>query len=360
MEAVDARYSRYRVLCPITDNHAPENNIMAFDLEKLQRISGLTAPVMDESGNAVDFKIYCRHCSAHLQVGNIPPLSKIICPECHQQLVVPQFFADLLIESFLPGALDNFATRAYAPVLNRDVALKISKAAAETLSGVRLLDSARTLVIVDHPGVMPVLDGGVWNNYAYYVMPWMERGTLTDVMKLSKDDGLTIRQTVQLMVRIAQALYTAEQRGFGHYDICPGNIMINQEWMAHITNFRRIDEYEDFTEDPESMQRFDNWRYFSSEILTGGVPCIDDDIFSFGLVLYELLTGHYAYEGVSSPGVLVDIHNRTPDCNAIKRNPAASPEIAELIHSMLSNTPSLRPRYNEIVKVLETKLETLL
>ena len=333
---------------------------MTLDLEGLQRLSGLIPPVKDENGNAVDFRIYCRHCGAHLQVGNIPPLTKIICPECHQLMVVPQFFADLLIESFLPGALDNFAAKAYSPVLNRDVVIKISKAAAETLSGVRLLDSARTLVIVDHPGVMPVLDGGVWNNYAYYVMPWMERGTLKDVLKLSKDDGLTVRQTVQLMVRTAQALYAAEQRGFGHYDICPGNIMINQEWMAHITNFRRIDEYEDFTEDLERLQRFDNWRYFSTEILTGGTPTIDDDIFSFGLVLYELLTGKYAYGEVSSPGVLIDLHKHTPDCSAIKRNPAASPEIANMVHNMLSNTPSQRPGYAEIVRELETKLETLL
>ena len=333
---------------------------MTLGLEDLQRLSGLIPPLKDADGNAVDFKIYCRHCGAHLQVGNIPPLTRIICPECHQQLVVPQFFADLLIESFLPGALDNFAAKAYSPVLNRDVALKISKAAAETLSGVRLLDNARTLVIVDHPGVMPILDGGVWNNYAYYVMPWMERGTLKDVLKLAKDDSFTTRQTVQLMVRIAQALYTAEQRGFGHYDICPGNILINREWMAHITNFRRIDEYEDFTEDLERMQRFDNWRYFSSEILTGAVPCIDDDIFSFGLVLYELLTGHYAYGNVNSPGLLIDLHAHTPDCSAIKRNPAASPEIAAMIHAMLSNHPASRPRYEEIVRILETKLETLL
>ena len=308
----------------------------------------------------MDFKIYCRHCGARLQVGNIPPLSKIICPECHQQLTAPQFFADLLIESFLPGALDNFVAKAYSPVLNRDVILKISKAAAETLGGVRLLDSARTLVIVGHHGVMPVLDGGVWNNYAYYVMPWMERGTLKEVLKLSKDDGFTTRQTVQLMVRTAQALYAAEQLGFGHYDICPGNIMINQEWMAYITNFRRIDEYEDFTEDPDSLQRFDNWRYFSSEILTGGTPSIEDDIFSFGLVLYELLTGSYAYGNVNEPELLIDLHTHTPDCSAIKRNPAASPEIAAMVHDMLSNTPAARPRYKEIVRVLETKLETLL
>ena len=332
---------------------------MTLDLEGLQRLSGLIPPVKDENGNAVDFRIYCRHCGAHLQVGNIPPLTKIICPECHQLMVVPQFFADLLIESFLPGALDNFAAKAYSPVLNRDVVIKISKAAAETLSGVRLLDSARTLVIVDHPGVMPVLDGGVWNNYAYYVMPWMERGTLKDVLKLSKDDGLTVRQTVQLMVRTAQALYAAEQRGFGHYDICPGNIMINQEWMGHITNFRRQDEYADFTDDQENLTRFDNWRYFSSEILTGATPCIEDDIFSFGIVLYELFTGIYPYGEVTSTTHLLDLHQHTPDCSSIRRNPGASPEIADLIKNMLNNNPLLRPNYEQIVDTLETHLETL-
>ena len=127
-----------------------------------------------------------------------------------------------------------------------------------------------------------------------------------------------------------------------------------------MTNFRRKDEYSDYTDDQENMTRFDSWRYFSSELLTGGMPSVDDDIFSFGLVLYELLTGHYAYGSVDTPGELVDLHNHIPDCSAIKRNPAASPEIAAAIHAMLSNVPGARPRYEEIVQVLETKLETLL
>lgn len=333
---------------------------MSMDLEQLQRVAGSIPPVKDADGNALVFKIFCRQCGAKLDVGEIAPLTKTVCPECHNHLIVPQFFADLWIESFCTGALDNYVAKAFDPVLNRDVALKISKAAAETLGGIRLLDSARTLNIVDHPGVMQVLDGGVWNGYAYYVMPWMERGTLADIIKLSRDDGLTTRQTIMLMVRIAQALYVAEQRGFGHYDICPGNILINLEWMGHLTNFRRVDEYVDFADDQARLKRFDNWKYFSSEILTGGTPSIDDDIFSFGLVLYELLTGKYPYGAVNTTADLLDLHRHTPECGAIRRHPAASGEIAEMIHAMLSDVPAMRPRYSSVVEVLEKHLADLL
>lgn len=331
-----------------------------MELEELQRIAGLIPPVKDEDGNAIDFKILCRHCGAELQVGNIKPLARTVCPECHQALIIPQFFADLLIESFCTKALDNFVAKAYSPVLNRDVALKISKAAAETLSGVRLLDNARTLNIIDHPGIMPILDGGIWNNYAYYVMPWMERGTLADVLKLPADDQFTTRQTINLIVRLAQALHTAEKRGFGHYDLCPGNILINQEWMGHLTNFRRLDEYVDFTDDQENLKRFDNWRYFSSEILTGATPSIDDDIFSFGLILYELLTGKYAFGNVESPGELLDLHHHTPDCGAVRHHPVGNHEISLLIHDMLSDNPAQRPKYTKIVEVFEKRFEELL
>ncbi len=333
---------------------------MSLTLEQLQKTANCVPPVRDEDGNALEFKIYCRHCGIRLDVGNIPPLTRTVCPQCRQQLTVPQYFAGLWIEKFCPGAVDNFVAHAFSPVLNRDVAIKISKAAAETLGGVRLLDSARTLNIVDHPGVMPVLDGGVWNDYAYYVMPWMERGTLAEVMSLGKDEGFTTNQTVQLMVRIAHALYTAEQRGFGHYDISPRNILVNQEFMGHLTNFRRKDEYSDYTDDQENMTRFDSWRYFSSELLTGGTPSIEDDVFSFGLVLYELLTGKYPYGDVDSTSQLLDLHRHTPDCSSIKRNPAASQEIGEMIHAMLSNSPVLRPHYKEITEILEKHLETLL
>ena len=330
-----------------------------MDLERLQKIAGSVPPVRDEEGNALEFKIYCRYCGVRLDVGNIPPLTKTLCPECHQQLTVPQYFADMWIYSFCPGALDNYVAYAYSPVLNRPVALKISKGAAETLGGVRLLDCARTLNIVDHHGVVPVMDGGVWNDYAYYVMPWMERGTLADVLKLPEDDRFTVRQTVQLMVRVSQALKTAEQRGFGHYDICPGNILFNQEWMGHITNFRRQDEYSDYTEDLEHLNRFDNWRYFSNDILTGATPSVDDDIFSFGLVLYELLSGKFPYIA-DTPSAMLDARRRTPDCGLLRRNPAASPAMVEMIQAMLSSTPFARPRYSEIVMTIESHLETLL
>ncbi len=333
---------------------------MAIELEQLQRIAGLEPPVFDAAGHALEFKLPCRGCGARLDVGGLEPLTQTVCPECHRVFTVPQFFAGFWIAGFCAGALDNFVALAYDPVLERDVVIKISKAAAQTLGGVRLLDGARTLNVVDHPGVMSVLDGGVWNNYAYYVMPWMERGTLADVLKLPAEERFTMRQTVHLMVRLAQALRTAEQRGFGHYDLNPRNILVNLEWMGHLTNFRRVDEYADYTDDPDGLARFDGWRYFSSELLTGGTPGIDDDIFSFGLVLYELLSGQYPFGAVTSPAALLEAQRRAPDRAPLRQNPAFSPEVGELIAAMTASSAAARPRYPEIVRVLEARLEAVL
>ena len=333
---------------------------MSIDLLTLQKLSGSVPPVRDEDGNALEFKIHCRHCGVPLEVGNIPPLTQTLCPVCHQHLTVPQYFADYWLEEFCRGALDNFVAHAFDPVLNREVAVKISKAAAESLGGVRLLDSVRTLNIVDHPGVMPVLGGGEWNNYAYYVMPWMERGTLEDVLKLPVEDRFTARQTIYLMVRVSKALQMAEQRGFGHYDISPKNILINWEWMGHITNFRRVDEYIDYTDDQENLKRFDSWRYFSSDLLTGGTPAIEDDLFSLGVVFYQLMSGKYPYGPVESTSRLLELHRRVPDCSWVRRHPAGSAEIADLLEAMLADSPGGRPRYAQVVDVLETQLEKML
>ncbi|MBE6381018.1 MAG: hypothetical protein E7047_08825 [Lentisphaerae bacterium] len=332
---------------------------MSLDLLTLQKIAGSIPPVRDSEGNAVEFKIYCRYCGVRLEIGGVPPLTKTLCPECHQPLTVPQYFADFWITEFCKGARDNFVARAFAPVLNCEVALKISKGAAETFGGVRVLDSARMLNIVGHPGVMPVLDGGIWNGFAYYVMPWMECGTLREALKLPEDDRLTIRRTVQLMFRTAQALEIAEKQGFGHYDISPGNILFNHEWMSHLTNFRRRDEYSDYTDDQEHMTRFDSWRYFSDDILTGATPSVDDDIFSLGVVFYELLSNKYPFGEVESPARLLELHRHVPDCSVLKRSPAASPEIADVIAAMLSRNAAARPRYGEIVSAVERHLETL-
>ena len=106
---------------------------MDIDLQQLRKLSGSEPPIQDADGNAVEFKIYCHYCHSRLDVGNIPPLTRIICPDCHQQITVPQYFADLWIERFSQQALDNFVGYAYSPVLHRKVAVKISKGAAETL-----------------------------------------------------------------------------------------------------------------------------------------------------------------------------------------------------------------------------------
>ena len=333
---------------------------MSLDLFELQKIAGSIPPVKDEEGNALEFKIVCRCCGARLDVGNVPPLTKTLCPECHQQLIVPQYFADLWITEFCKGARDNYVAHAFDPVLNREVALKISKSAAETFGGVRLTDTARILNLVDHHAVMPVLDGGVWNGYSYYVMPWMERGTLADALKLSEDDRFTVKRAVQLMVRTAQALYAADQRGFGHYDISPGNIFFNLEWMPFLSNFRLRDEYNDYTDDQEHLTRFDSWRYFSSDLLTGAAPGVDDDIFSLGVVFYELLSGKYPYGSVDTPSQLLEMHRHIPDCGSLKRNPAASAEIGEMVHAMLGENGRSRPRYEEIIYTTEKHLETFL
>lgn len=331
-----------------------------MELKELQLFAGSEPPVVDADGNATDFKVRCLACGARLNVGNLPPLSQSICPECHTLFTVPQYFAGYWIEGFCSGALDNFAAKAYDPVLDRDVAIKISKAAAETMGGVRLLDNARMLNMIEHPGIMPILDGGSWNGYAYYVMPWMERGTLADVLKLPAEERFTERQTVQLMVRMAQALQIAAQRGFGHYDINPRNILINLEWMGHLTNFRRTDEYADFADDWAGLKRFDGWRYFSRDILTGGTPSVADDIYSFGLVLYEILSGSYAFEVTDSPERLLELQLHLPGKNKMRNHPACSNEIADMILAMISHSPMDRPGYDQIVPVLEARWETLL
>lgn len=333
---------------------------MAIELQALQRIAGLEPPVLDANRRTVELKMHCRHCGTKLDMGELEPLSVTVCPACREAVTVPQYFAGCLISAFCSGALDNYVCKAYDPVLDRDVAVKISKAAAETLGGVRLLDNARTLGLVDQPGVMPVLDGGVWNGYAYWVMPWMERGTLVDVLQLPYDDRFTLRQTLQLLVRLARALETAEQRGFGHYDINPRNILVNYEWMGHLTNFRRVDEYVDYAEDPDGLRRFDGWRYFSPDLLTGATPGIDDDIFSFGITIYELLSGVYPFGMVESPGELIEVQRRPISGGTMRRHPASSNPIIELVARMIDPVPSLRPRYREIVTVFENRLEEVL
>jgi len=333
---------------------------MTIELTELRKIAGLEPPVTDGDGRAVELKACCRNCGERLDFGELQPLSRILCPYCGAALIVPQYFGGYFIVGFCDGALDNYVCQAYDPVLRRDVALKISKASAETLGGVRLLDNVRTLTLVDQPGVMPVLDGGTWNDYAFWVMPWMERGTLADVLKLPFDERFTLRQTVRLLQRLARVLATARQRGYGHYDVNPRNVLINYEWMGYLTNFRRNDEYVDYSDLPQGLTRFDGWRYFSPSVLGGETPCNEDDAFSFGVMIFEILAGNYPFGAVNDVDQLRQVQQQSVAFAAVRRHEAATPEIQDLVERMMDLAPGRRPGWDEIVRVFENRLEEVL
>ena len=113
-----------------------------------------------------------------------------------------------------------------------------------------------------------------------------------------EDERVGFRECAELMLQMAEALEHAHGERVYHRDVKPSNILLDQDGQAHLADFglAHRDEESSFT---ETGQILGTWRYISPEQAVGNVRAIDgrSDVYSLGVVLYELLTGQVPFQG---------------------------------------------------------------
>ena len=194
--------------------------------------------------------------------------------------------------------------RARDPRLNRDVAIKVlpGDVAADPERVRRLQQEAQAVAALNHPHICQIYDVAP----TYLVLEYIEgeppRGPMA------------AREAVRLAIQIASALETAHRRGILHRDLKPANIIQDQSASAKILDFglaKFLDSDADVTRTADGIV-VGTLAYMSPE-QAEGLP-IDErsDIFSFGAVLYELLTGRRAFDGATSLQVLDAVRRVNP------------------------------------------------
>jgi tetratricopeptide (TPR) repeat protein len=186
--------------------------------------------------------------------------------------------------------------------LGRDVAIKVlpPEFAADAERLRRFEQEARAVAALSHPNVLAVFDVGTHETIPYLVTELLEGDSLRDRLRAG---GLTVRKAVETAVQIAQGLSAAHEKGIVHRDLKPGNVFVTTNGQVKILDFGLAKlTHPETPSDPyartvsgepstESGAVLGTMGYTSPERLRGDRADARSDIFSFGCVLYEMLSG---------------------------------------------------------------------
>jgi len=231
--------------------------------------------------------------------------------------------------------------RAYDPQLDRQIALKIlrqSRVTDEELV-LRFLREGQAMGGLSHPNIATVFDTGWDHNKIFIAMELLEGKSLEDVMR---DKKLNHQEIVQIGVQVAEALDFAHRRGIVHRDIKPSNIIIDSSGQVKITDFG-IAHIEDPSTTRQTMpgEILGTPLYMSPEEVMSKSVDGRSDLYSLGVILYELTAGTNATKGESLFAIYQSILHDTPPAPELADTPIAR-SLSNLIMKSLSKDPNKR------------------
>lgn len=218
--------------------------------------------------------------------------------------------------------------KAYQPSMERYVAVKVlprHMAKSEEFVN-RFRREAKLLAQLQHPHILPVFDYGEADGYPYIVMPFVQSGTLAELLHKRQR---TLAEVRRIMVQIGEALSYAHTRGMIHRDIKPSNVLIDERGNCLLTDFGLARMAESASKITTSGTVMGTPAYMSPEQGAGSTIDHRSDIYSLGIIFYELVTGRVPYVA-ETPIALVFKHIQDPLPSARKLNPNL-PEAVELV-----------------------------
>jgi eukaryotic-like serine/threonine-protein kinase len=254
--------------------------------------------------------------------------------------------------------------RAYDTVLERPVAIKLMhrEIAADSDQLERFRREARSVAQLNHPHVVTVIDAGEEEGDAggeeaisspYIVLEYVDGETLKDVIR--REGPLEIPQAIAYAIEIARALGAAHERQIVHRDVKPHNVLVSEEGGAKITDFgiaRTLTE-EGLTMAGRVLGTTD---YVSPEQALGQPVTGQSDLYSLGVVLFEMLTGDVPFHA-SSPVAVAMKHVREDVPDVQQRRPELSAATAAVVDRAVSK--DLARRYPDATSMAADLEEVL-
>jgi eukaryotic-like serine/threonine-protein kinase len=232
--------------------------------------------------------------------------------------------------------------------LNRTVAIKVipERLSRDHVSCERFDREARAIANLSHPHICPLFDVGSEHGIRYLVMEFLQGETLAHKLK---NGPLTLRQALRYAVEIAGALDQAHRLGIIHRDVKPGNIMLTGSGAKLLDFGIAKSGFTVLTDDNDGKTAtvtaegmlVGTYQYMAPEQLQGREADARTDIFAFGAVLYEMITGRTAFDGSSQAALIAAILEHEPrSMHDLEKSPGAPLE--RVIRKALAKDPDER------------------
>ena len=246
--------------------------------------------------------------------------------------------------------------KAKCHVLNRYVAVKVLRDEFTTDEEFikRFNTEAQAVASLTHPNIVSVYDVGHEGNLYYIVMELIKGRTLKEI--IVSEGALAWKWCVNVAIQIASALETAHKNNIIHRDIKPHNIIITEDGMAKVTDFGIAKAVSNSTITAFGTT-MGSVHYFSPEHAKGGITDAKSDLYSLGVVMYEMLTGKLPFDADTPVSVALK-HLQEQPTEPIIINPTIPQAINKIVMKSMQKDPSLRyQNAGEMLKDLSIALK---
>ena len=225
-------------------------------------------------------------------------------------------------------------------VLSRTVAVKVlaPQYAEDQQFVARFRREAQAAAALNHPNIVSVFDTGSNGNVHYIVMEYVEGKTLQETLR--EESRLTPERSIEIGEAVARALSAAHAKGLVHRDIKPGNIMITREGQVKVMDFgiARATTSDTVT---QTAAVLGTAAYLSPEQAQGETVDHRSDIYSLGVVLYEMLTGRQPFTG-ESPVSIAYRHVTEDPVPPSRLNPDVPEALDAIVMKAMAKSPDDR------------------
>lgn len=214
----------------------------------------------------------------------------------------------------------------------------------------RFRQEARLAMAVRHDNAMSIMDFGVWNDEIYYlVMEYIDGISLSDLLK--EHNIIPIERTIKLAKQICQALSAAHDKNIVHRDLKPSNIMIinagNEDELIKVIDFSIAKSTAQNSNLTAKDTVLGTPQYVSPEQVQAEGVGIHSDIYSLGIIIYEMLTGTLPFKAKTAAAYFVQ-HVHAPPIPLRKLNAEIPVALEKVVLKALAKTADQRPQSMEI------------
>nr|MBP8599431.1 serine/threonine protein kinase [Selenomonas sp.] len=232
-------------------------------------------------------------------------------------------------------------------LLDRPVAVKILheqfKSDTEFIN--RFHREAQAAARLSHPNIVNIFDVGVTGEAHYIVMEYVPGSTLKD--KIKQEGHLSVNASLRIASDIARALSHAHTNNLVHCDIKPHNILMMADGSAKVADFGIARAVTESTM-TYSGNVVGSVHYFSPEQAKGTMITPKSDVYSLGVVLYEMLTGQLPFNG-ETPVSIAMKHLQEEPVSVRQLDPSIPPVVEAIVSRAMSKDPAIRPGSDELV-----------